>query len=279
MSIELPEAHILATQMCETLKGKQIAAVKLGNCEKLQKLGCFNKNSTDYDLMVRETINSVISRGAVILTKLGGGKNLLLSPEYGGRILFRPKNIDSSEKFHFKMEFTDNSAFTVALSGFGGVQMLKDDGLGNSYVYRRDFSNVPSPICGEFEFSSFKEGLARKNVNIKTAIVGKDALVVGLSNSIFQDILFRAGIHPKRKASNLSDKEALRLFDAVKAIVKERIRLGGKNLFVDFYGKPGMYKPSMGPNMKGLPCKKCGSIVEAMSLGGGQVFFCPKCQI
>ena len=35
-------------------------------------------------------------------------------------------------------------------------------------------------------------------------LVGKDALVVGLSNSAFQDIIYRAGLHPKRKASSLN---------------------------------------------------------------------------
>ena len=64
----------------------------------------------------------------------------------------------------------------------------------------------------------------------------------------------------------------------MRAVVEERIKAGGKNLFVDFYGKPGIYEPRMGPNMKGQPCKECGAAVEVISLSGGQVFFCPKCQ-
>jgi hypothetical protein len=47
---------------------------------------------------------------------------------------------------------------------------------------------------------------------------------------------------------------------------------------VDLYGKPGTYEPLMGPNLKSHPCKKCGSMVDAVGLGGGQVFFCPNCQ-
>jgi formamidopyrimidine-DNA glycosylase len=100
----------------------------------------------------------------------------------------------------------------VTLLGLGGIQAFKDDDLSSSYVYRRDFSDTPSPLdSSEFTFEKFSKGLASKNVNIKSALVGKDALVVGLSNSAFQDIIFRAKIHPKRKASSLSDREKTKL--------------------------------------------------------------------
>ena len=174
-----------------TLKGKQVAGVELKNCEKLQTLGCFNKNRSDCEQLVGAKIESVISRGVALLVKFSGGKNLLLAPEYGGRIIYHPENAAVPDTFHFKMVLADNSAFTVALSGFGGVQMLSDDLLNVSYIYKRDFSDVPSPSGDEFRFDSFRQGLANKNVNMKAAIVGTEALVVGLSNSSFQDILFQ----------------------------------------------------------------------------------------
>jgi hypothetical protein len=34
-------------------------------------------------------------------------------------------------------------------------------------------------------------------------------------------------------------------------VVEQRINLGGKGQFVDFYGKHGTYTSAMGPNMKG----------------------------
>ena len=160
----------------------------------------------------------------------------------------------------------------------GVIQALKDDELDGSYVYRRDFSKTPSPLEAGFTFEDFAEGLAGMNVNIKSAIVGKDALVVGFGNSSFQDIIYRAGIHPKRKAADLSDEEKRALFDAVNFVVKERIRLGGKTQFQDLYGKQGAYVPAMGPNMKNQPCTNCGATVERLSLGGGQVYFCKNCQ-
>ena len=68
------------------------------------------------------------------------------------------------------------------------------------------------------------------------------------------------------------------LFESIKTVVNERIRLGGKYQFVDLYGKKGQYMPAMGPNMKGKKCSDCGTGIEKFSVGGGQVYYCPHCQ-
>ncbi len=265
--------------MNRELKGKRAASLELKNAEKMQKLGMFNRNRADYELLIGRRIESVVSRGLVIRVKFGASENLLLAPEYGGKILYHPTTQTVPDKFHFKMTFTDGSAFSVALSGFGGVQVLADASLNSSYIYRRDFSTVPSPSDGsEFTFATFGCGLAKQNSNIKTALVGKDALVVGLSNSAFQDVIFRAGIHPKRKASSLADEEKRSIYDAVKALIDERLSSGGKNQFIDFYGRPGGYNPLMGSGLKGKQCRRCGTAVQTVSLGGGLAFFCPNCQ-
>jgi formamidopyrimidine-DNA glycosylase len=278
MSIELPEAHILASQMNQKLCGEQAAEVQLKNYVRLQKIGCVNRNLADYDRLVGGNVAQVLSRGLVIRVKLDNGWNLLLAPEYGGKILYQPKGSAPPEKFHFKLAFKSQNGFTVTLTGLGGIQAFADKALSESYMYRRDFSNVPSPLNdAEFTFEAFSKALSEKSVNVKAAMVGKDAVVVGLSNSAFQDVIFRAGIHPKRKASSLAGQTRA-LYDAIRFVVQERIRLGGKTQFVDFYGKQGAYTPAMGTNMKGQKCGACGSNVEALSLGGGQVFFCPTCQ-
>jgi len=205
--------------------------------------------------------------------------NLILAPEYGGRILYHKSGSTVPNKFHLKLDFSDGTSLTVALTSMGAIQTLKDDELERSYVYRRDFSEVISPIDErEFTYERFSKQLAEKKVNIKSSLVGKDAVIVGLSNSAFQDILFRAKIHPKRKASELSEVERHALYDAIKVMINKRIRFGGKDQFVDLYGKQGRYTPAIGPNMSGKTCVVCGASIEKLALGGGQVYFCPKCQ-
>ncbi|MHA2391605.1 MAG: zinc finger domain-containing protein, partial [Promethearchaeota archaeon] len=113
---------------------------------------------------------------------------------------------------------------------------------------------------------------------IKSILVGKDAVLVGLSNSAFQDIIYRAKLYPKKKGSDLNKQQRRALFESVKTVVNERIRLGGKYQFIDLFGKRGQYNPAMGPKMKGKTCSGCGSRIEKLSVGGGQVYYCPHCQ-
>jgi Formamidopyrimidine-DNA glycosylase len=204
--------------------------------------------------------------------------NLLLAPEYGGIILYHPKNSVPPKKYTLKLDFTDQSVLTDTLTGMGIIQALTDEDLAGSYVYSRDFSSTTSPLEPAFTFERFRTDLTRKNVNLKTALVGKDAVVVGFGNAVFQDVIYRAALNPKRKTAELNASEQKALYKAVNAVVQERIKLGGKEQFVDFYGKPGSYVAAMGPHMKSQICGRCGQGIVKVSFGGGQVYLCPNCQ-
>ena len=280
MSIELPEAFILATQMDEELRGKRIIAYRLQDHERLQRIGMVNRDVESFNRLVNGEIVTVTSRGNVIRVRLNNGMNLILAPEYGGEIRYYKSEKNPPNKFHLKIDFDDNSTFTVRLTSMGIIFAFDDDSLVRAYVYRRDYNpQVPSPLDEEFTFQRFSTLLVDKNRMLKSVLVGKDAVVVGLSNSAFQDVLFRARLHPKRKASSLNTDERFALYDAIKRMLQERIRLKGKDRFYDFFGNQGQYTPTMGSTRKGRPCQICGTIIKKLSVGGGHVYFCPTCQV
>jgi formamidopyrimidine-DNA glycosylase len=279
MSIELPEAKILTEQMNREILGKRIKTYQLKDCERLRRIGFINKDIKAFDQLVNGRVESVISRGNAMLVKLKSGINLILNPEYGGEIFIHTSETTIPEKFHLRVDFADDTALTVRLTSMGGIYVMKNDDLMNSYIFKRDFNpEILSPLDGAFTFERFSKLLANNNRALKSVLVGKDAVVVGLSNSAFQDIVYRAKLHPKRKASELSEGERRALYDAIKLVIHERIRLGGKDQFTDLYGKQGRYTPAMGPNMKQQTCPSCGTPIEKMSLGGGQTYYCPNCQ-
>ena len=280
MSIELPEAKILAGQMNKELRGKGIKSCHLQDYERLQRIGMLDKDTKSFDQLVNGKIEFVISRGNVIRVKLNNGMNLVLGPEYGGKIFYHKSEKTVPSKFHLKVDFNDDTVLTVRLTSMGLIHAVKDNDLERSYVYRRDFNpEVPSPIDEDFTFERFAKLLADNNRMLKSVLVGKDAVVVGLSNSAFQDIIYRARLHPKRKASELSEDERRALYDAIRLVLHERIRLNGKDQFHDLYGNQGGYMPAMGPNMKHQTCPLCGTPIEKLSVGGGYVYLCPHCQV
>jgi len=280
MSIELPEAKILAEQMSKELRGKRIKSCHLQDYERLQRIGMLDKDTKSFDQLVNGRIESVISRGNVIRVKLDNGMNLVLGPEYGGKIFYHKSGKTVPEKFHLRVNFGDDTALTVRLTSMGLIHAMKDNELERSYVFRRDFNlEVVSPIDEDFTFERFLKLLADNNRMLKSVLVGKDAVVVGLSNSAFQDIVYRARLHPKRKASELNKDERRALYDAIRFLLQERIRFKGKDQFYDLYGNQGGYTPAMGPNMKQQPCPICGTSIEKLSVGGGHIYFCPNCQV
>ncbi len=279
MSIELPEALILARQMKEVLIGKKIGSYHLQNYKQMQKVGFLNKDINDFDLLLNGIITSIIARGNVIRVECDNNMNLLIAPEYGGEILYNKNNKSTSVKYHLKIQFTDCTVLTVRIKSMGCILALNNNELINSYIYKRDFLSSLSPIEDEFTFERFSKEISTLNRNLKGILVGKDAILVGISNSAFQDIIYRAKLFPKKKGSELNINQIKALYNAINALIKARMELGGKNLFIDLYTKKGKYIPAMGSNMNGKKCPECRTEIEKMSFGGGQIYFCPKCQM
>jgi len=277
MSVELPEAKILAEQMNQTLKGKKVGSHEVQDSEKLQRIGFMNKNHADYDILDRQTILGAESGGNTVHLRLSGDANLVISPEYGGRVRYHEAG-EKRPSYHLKLNFTDGSALTIRLTSMGVVSAAETGDLEKRYTYRRDFKGAASPDSPGFTYTYFKDVFSGQNRALKPLLVGKDAVAVGVSNSAFQDIIYRAGLHPKRKASSLTEDETRGLYDAIRALVEERLSLGGKKEWTDLYGRHGGYTPRMGPNMKDRGCPRCGTAIRRIAHGGGHVYLCPGCQ-
>jgi len=277
MSVELPEAKILAEQMNQVLKGKKVGSHEVQDSEKLQRIGFMNRDLADYDILDGQTMLGAESGGNTVHLRLSGDANLVISPEYGGRVQHHEAG-ENLPSYHLKLGFTDGSALTIRLTNMGVVSAVETGDLEKRYTYRRDFRGAASPDSPEFTYTYFKDVFSSQNRALKPLLVGKDAVMVGVSNSAFQDIIYRARLHPKRKASSLTEDETRGLYDAVKALVEERLSLGGKDEWIDLHGKHGGYTPRMGPNMKDRSCPRCGAAIQRLAHGGGHVYLCPECQ-
>lgn len=106
-------------------------------------------------------------------------------------------------------------------------------------------------------------------------------VVVGVGNIYAAEALFRAGLHPHKKAKTLSAEAADRLRDAVVATLSEAIEHKGTTLrsYVDAYGETGWNQLSLAVyGRPGEPCPRCGAAVRAAVTQGRATFFCPTCQ-
>ncbi len=279
MSIELPEIEILSKQMNEMMTSKTIAEVRVENYEKLQKTGFFNNDTTAYGNLVGGKIKEVMGRGTVIRIKMDKERNLLLAPEMGGELALLSVESNLPKKYHLRVDFTDGSIFSVYLKGYGLIYASNDSNLSNVYSYNRDFLNGVSPLEQDYTMDYVKRALEEKDRNLKTLLVGKEAIVVGYGNAGFQEIAYESGIHPKRKSSTLSPAEKKALYKAIKSVTDMRIKKGGKDSFIDLFGHQGKHVPLIGGHLRDKECPRCGTKIERLMFGGGPTYLCPSCQI
>ena len=277
MSIELPEARILAQQLDSAIVGKTIKSYDIKDVERMMKIGFVNKDLSDYEAINEKTVESAKSRGNTIRVKLFDSMNLLIAPEYGGVITYLPEG-GKLPKYHLKLEFTDGSILTTRITSMGVIKAVNDQDLSENYMYKRDFIGGVSPDESDFTWEWFKETIGSENRQLKPLLVGKEAHIIGLSNATFQDVIYRAGIHPRRKATDLAEKQLKDLYTSIKTVIAERLKKNGKHQFKDINGIQGTYIPAMGPNMKDQKCPNCGTAIQKIAHGGGSVYLCPSCQ-
>jgi formamidopyrimidine-DNA glycosylase len=103
-------------------------------------------------------------------------------------------------------------------------------------------------------------------------------VINGIGNGYCQDILFRAGLHPRRRVVDLSADERKRLFPAIRDTLTQAISRGGRDTERDTFGQPGGYVPILDKRAKGQPCPACGKTIEVICYLGGSCYFCPTCQ-
>jgi formamidopyrimidine-DNA glycosylase len=278
LSIELPEIEILANQMNTELTTKVIERTTIDNYQKLQKITFFNKDLSLYDRLNGCTVKSVTGRGTVVRVKMNKKMNLLLAPEMGGEVRYHAERTNLPKKYHLLLDFKDGSSFSVRLKGYGLIHSTPDADLAKVYSYDRDVLNGISPLEKNYTLEYVIAALDEKDKNLKTLMVGKEAIVVGFGNAGFQEIAYKAGIHPKRKSSTFTKTEKKALFNAIKKVTESRIKKGGKNSFSDLHGKQGKHVPLVGGHLRNKPCPKCGTTIERLMFGGGPTYLCPTCQ-
>lgn len=275
--IELPEAVIIARQISEELKGKQIASgVRGSSPHKFAFTGKYS-NAEFAEIVKDKTIGASRPEGWIILTDLE--PDYVLSLGCGGeRILYHAGEKTLPKKHQLLLNFKDGTYLTVAVSGWGEVRLLGQSELPEHPHIKKD---AVSALGDAFTFDFFN-GLfdalpENSRASAKYFIISEPG-VWGVGNGCLQDILYRARIHPKRLVVSLSAEERLALYKAIRQTLAEMVELGGRDSEFDLYNQPGGYQRMLHSKTVGHPCRECGTPIEKTQYLGGAVYYCPSCQ-
>ena len=115
---------------------------------------------------------------------------------------------------------------------------------------------------------------------IKSALLNQK-LLRGVGNIYADESLFRAGIRPRRRASNINRDQLARLLASVKEVLEEAIALGGSSIsdYVDADGEEGFFQLEHRVyGREGEPCLVCKTPIKRIVIAGRSSHYCPKCQ-
>jgi formamidopyrimidine-DNA glycosylase len=227
-------------------------------------------------------------RSKYILVDLESAETLLIHLGMSGRMLISGHTVGDFHHVHpapakhdhvvFEMDSGVRITFNDARR-FGAMDLMQTATQDDHWLIR-DLG--PEPLGNAFNESYLISRLAGRNTPIKSALLDQ-RIVSGLGNIYVCEVLFRAGIHPKRKAGQISAKRVASLVPLIRQVLSEAIAAGGSSLrdYRQSDGELGYFQHVFQVyDREGEQCAThgCDRVIQRIVQSGRSSFFCPQCQ-
>lgn len=271
--LEIPESYTLVKQLNQTVRQKIISYVKANQSP--HSFAWYNGNPDDYDeLLSGKIIGTSYARAGLIEIEVEDCRIVLGD---GATLRYYDDCRKVPKKHQLYIEFDDRTALVVTIQMYGGIWAFREGTFDNTYYIGA--KTKPSPLTDEFNYDYFKA--LRIDVSDRLsakAFLATEQRIPGLGNGVLQDILFTAGIHPRRKLANISEDEYKKLYDSVKSVLKEMTQQGGRDTEKDLFGNIGGYATLLSKKTLWTPCTVCGYELHKENYMGGTIYYCEHCQ-
>ena len=240
---ELPEVEICAGELSAHLLGKTVRRVTIPD----------NKIHLPRDLAGHK-IADIYRRGKFIVLQLDDDRRILVHLGMTGGFEFTPPR-----KYRLVFGTDHDAAYFEDPRRFGTVRLV------SAAQQEKILAKLgPEPLAPGFNL----EGLKKTRRPVKVALQDQ-RLIAGIGNIYASESLWRARIHPARRADRLGEDESERLRASIVRVLKHAIAYG-----------PAIYQAQrfMVYGRNGKPCRRCRAPVQRAVLGGRSAYFCPRCQ-
>ncbi|MEK7147064.1 MAG: bifunctional DNA-formamidopyrimidine glycosylase/DNA-(apurinic or apyrimidinic site) lyase [Patescibacteria group bacterium] len=286
---ELPEVQTVVDDLNKKITGKKITGVWF-DWPKMFK----QPKSRNFAAIIKGLeIKAVKRRGKNILIYLAKNYLLLIHQKMTGHLLIGKWNIRNK-----KIKPLTPASLKEKVNGYIHLIFKLNNGLMLGLSDLRKFAKVlfgpaekietlpdmanlgPDSLDGSLNVKKFKGLISREKRKIKQVLMDQE-VIAGIGNIYSDDILWLAKIHPFRPAASLSKDELVRIYKAMRLILKKAVKLRGTSIsdFRDTSGKAGGYGSiRLVYQLEGKPCKRCQILIKRVKMGGRSAHFCPKCQ-
>lgn len=225
-------------------------------------------------------------RSKYILADLSTGESLLIHLGMSGRMLVSGVMLGDFHLDHPAAQKHDH----VVLHMEGGARVTFNDArrFGAMDLVRTDREAAhwllsglgPEPFGNDFHEAYLVEALKSRKSPIKTALLDQH-VVAGLGNIYVSEVLFRAGIDPRRAANRISAARLAALVPLIREVLAEAIEAGGSSLrdHRQADGELGYFQHSFRVyDREDDPCPTCATPIRRIVQSGRSSYFCPACQ-
>ncbi|QFS84789.1 Formamidopyrimidine-DNA glycosylase [Roseivivax sp. THAF40] len=227
-------------------------------------------------------------RSKYILADLSTGETLLMHLGMSGRVLISGDSLGQFVHDHPAPEKHDHVVFHMENGAritfndprrFGAMDLMETD---KAEAHPLMAALGPEPLGNTFHEAHLIAALKGRNTPIKAALLDQK-IVAGLGNIYVCEALFRAGIHPARKAGRIGAQRVASLVPIIRETLQVAIAAGGSSLrdFRQANGELGYFQHSFDVyGREGAPCRRngCGGVVRRIVQSGRSSFYCAQCQ-
>ncbi|MCM3741147.1 DNA-formamidopyrimidine glycosylase [Oceanobacillus luteolus] len=271
---ELPEVETIKRTLEQLVLNKTIEAVDV-------HWGKIIKAPDDVErfkqLLIGQTFRRLGRKGKFLLFYLDDYV-LVSHLRMEGKYRVLPVLTEKDKHTHVIFTFTDGEAlYYNDVRKFGTMHLYP---IGEE-MNRAPLKKLgPEPFDSAFTFDYFKQKLNKTERLIKAVLLDQ-TIVTGLGNIYVDETLFKARVHPMRRANTLSDEEIKRIREAAIITLKEAVELGGTTIrsYVNSQGEMGMFQQELyvyGQQTKA--CKDCGEEIIKLKVAGRGTHICAACQ-
>jgi len=227
-------------------------------------------------------------RSKYILVDLDSAETLLIHLGMSGRMLVSGHTVGEfhhphpvpAKHDHVVFHMDDGARITFNDARRFGAMDLMDTASQDDHWLIRDLG--PEPLGNAFNESYLIARLKGRTMPIKSALLDQ-RIVSGLGNIYVCEVLFRAGIHPARKAGRISEARIAFLVPLIRDVLSEAIAAGGSSLrdYRQSDGELGYFQHVFQVyDREGDPCVThgCDRTITRIVQSGRSSFFCPQCQ-
>lgn len=271
---ELPEVETIARMLRPRLAGRMIERVEV----LWERIVDRPEGATFQAALTGAVIREVGRRGKFLLLPLSTGQTWLSHLRMTGRFLIREAVAGPGDDRHTRLRFRlDDGTWIIYADPrkFGRFYLVDDpqevlNGLG------------PEPLDPAFTPEVLADRLAGRRSALKSVLLDQ-RVVAGLGNIYASEALWRAQLHPQRRAADLTPAEVARLHAAIGAALRAAIQDGGTSLgdrqYVYPTGELGQHQLALAVYERAAQaCPRCGAPIERTVLGQRSTYFCPRCQ-